>query len=568
MTFDTARNMTRVKQTRQSNPIGWMIFLFLLLLLPNLATLLFCTEFTLFKRLAALCFAIIIWMLPAMFLRAKSYFLLMSLFMLPAPVEIGCAYIKKIPLNEGLISSIVCTHASEAIELTSQFFGFIPFILLVWAVYYYIVWKKISNVPIFPVRYRKIGILIFLLFNVGLWGSMYYITSMHRPDRWGAINATNDNFWKKYQIVYPCNIVYSSYQIESKRRLINRMHKELHTFHFNAHREQSVAEPEVYVLIIGESARYDHFGINGYERQTTPLLSQTPNLLSYSDVYATANLTEYAIPLLLSRATPHTIDRQYKEKALPDLFKEAGFSTYWIANQGSTYPFVQRIVKETDGHYFLATLPNSSGGQDDQLLPYLDEFLDKDDPKQFIVIHTYGSHFQFDMRYPESFTRFKPHLSKEMMLDGSAKCKERLINSYDNTILFTDYFISQVIQRLQQKNKTSLLIYVSDHAESLYDPPTHRVLHGNTRPETVEIHIPLLLWYSDSYQEHFPEKVCSLKQNIDKRLSSTNLFDTFTDIAGIRYPNESLEQSFASPFFKEDSLRYLLTPEQQVISKR
>lgn len=562
--------MTKVKQIIEKVihpiPLGWMTFLFFLLLLPNLAVLLFCTEITLFKRMAALGFAMIIWMMPALFLKAKSYFLLMSLFLLPAPIEIGCAYIKKIPLNEGLVSAIVSTHTSEAMELTSQFFGFIPLILLVWTVYYGIVWKKIPNIRLCPKRYRKTGILFFLLFNAGLWGSMFYITSMHRSDLWGAIHAANDSFWKKYQIVYPCNLIHSSYQIESKRRLINRMHKELQTFRFGAIRKEEPQEPEVYVLLIGESARYDHFGINGYERQTTPLLSKTQNLLSYSNVYATANLTEYAIPLLLSRATPHTIERQYKEKALPDLFKEAGFHTYWIANQGVNYPFVQRIVKETDGHSFLATLSNSSGGQDDQLLPFLDEFLAKDDAKQFIVIHTYGSHFQFDMRYPASFTQFKPHLGKATLLDGSPACKEKLINSYDNTILFTDYFISQVIRRLEKINKTSLLVYISDHAESLYDPPSHRVLHGNTKPGTEEIHIPLLVWYSDGYQKHFPEKVCSMKQNRDKRISSTNLFDTFTDIANIHYPDEMLEQSFASPQFKEDSLRYLLTPEQRVIS--
>lgn len=550
------------------NQYGWMLFLFILLLLPNLSVLCFCSELSLFKRIASLVFAVLIWLLPALFLKARSYFLLAGLFVLAAPLEIGSAFLNKTPLTEGLVSAIFHTDRAEASELLATFYGFIPFILLVWGSYYWVVFKKIRNVPLFRPAGKYLFVALFLLFNLGIWGSMYYLTTQHKQDRWGIINATNDSFWKKYQIVYPGNLLYACYRIGETQRQIARMQSRLQDFRFGAKQADSIQVPEIYLLLIGESARFDHFGINGYERQTTPNLSRLPNLLSYTNVYATANLTEYVLSHIISRSTPQEPKRLYQEKALPDAFQEAGFATCWIANQGDNYPFIQRIAQDADWHHFLKSASYSSASYDENLLPFLDQALAQKKNKQFIVLHTQGCHFQYDKRYPEAYNRFKPNLAQQTLLDGSEDCKRRLVNSYDNCILYTDHIISQVIERLRQTGAVSALVYLSDHAESLYDEPERNVLHGNTLPAKKELHIPLFVWLSDAYRQTYPEKAALLAQNRDKRLSSTNVFDTLLDIANIHYPDETLEQSFASPLFKEESSRCLLTPEQRIIAKK
>lgn len=551
------------------SPYGWMLFLFVILLLPNLSLLCFCTEFSLFKRIASLCFANMIWLLPALFLKARTYFLIMGIFLFPAPFEIVCDYLNKEPLTEGLVSAIFNTDIAEALEFITPFYGVIPLFLAIWAVYYWVAFKKIRTWDyLFPRRGKYALIAIFLFFNLGVWISMFAFNKRHLRDLWGTVNAANDSFLKKYQKVYPSSTLYLCYQTGKARRQLRAMRSELQGFHFDAAQSKKVSSREIYLLVIGESARYDHFGINGYERQTTPCLDKISGILSLKNVYATANLTEYALPFLLTRATPHTPELQYQEKALPDAFKEADFHTCWIANQGDNYPIIRRIAADADNRHFLVTAFNARGSRDEYLLPLLDDALNQEKDKLFIVLHTRGSHFQYDVRYPEGFREFTPCLEGEDLLDGSEECERRLINSYDNSILYTDYLIGQIVKRLERKDAVSSLIYVSDHAESLYEAPKRQVLHGNTVPSDEELHIPLLIWMSDKYKQAYPDKASRIIQNREKRLSSTNVFDTFLDMADIHYPGETLEQSFASPLFKEDSVRYILTPNQQIISKK
>ena len=545
---------------------GWRLLLFLFLLLPNLAVILFCDELTLAKRLGSLLIALYLWVLPATLLQARTYFKWMGLFPLPAPIEIGCAVVNQTPLTLGVVSSFFNTTQAETVEFISLFSIFLPLVLAYWCGYFWLVRKKVENRPLFTPLGKYLIWITFLCFNVGMWSRIYWITSPVKQDHWGTLQETNDSFWKKYEGVYPYNISYFCYKIYENDRKIRRMQASLGDFRFGAVSRDTLSQPKIFVLVIGESARYDHFGINGYQRPTTPLLEQTDHLYSFHNVLACANLTEFVLPFMLTRATLQHPDLQFEEKALPDAFQEAGYFTAWIANQGDNYPFIQRIAQDADVSEFLTTAFNASDSQDEYLLPLLEEILAHDARQKLIVIHTHGSHFQYDMRYPAAFEHYKPNMNRQKRLDRSEAGLQRLVNSYDNTILYTDYILSQIIQRLEQQQAISALVYLSDHAESLYDLPARQVLHGNTKPAVSELHIPLLVWLSDAYEQTYPEKVTQLRQQLDKRLSTTNLFDSFLDLANIHYPDEQLGQSFVSPLFHEDSVRYVLTPDQRIIT--
>ncbi|WP_293753363.1 phosphoethanolamine transferase, partial [uncultured Parabacteroides sp.] len=322
------------------------------------------------------------------------------------------------------------------------------------------------------------------------------------------------------------------------------------------------------VRVFGKPSRYGNYALNGYNRPTTPLLDKQENLVSYSKVLTTSNLTNIAIQQILTRATPDKPDIAYKEKALPDAFIECGFNTAGLASQSSSDRFVKRITADMDYTFFSTTDFDSADNYDGKLLPHLDSVLSLDKQRQLIVIHTLGSHFRYNARYPESFCRFTPSLHENTGYDVvSPSNKEVLVNSYDNSICYTDYVLNEIIRKVDDQKAVSAVVYLSDHAENLYDDERNLAVHGNTEPSIYELHIPLFIWTSTAYRTVRPEKAEAIENHKEKKVSTSNLFHSFLDIAGIRYAGNNKEQSFASPEFREDSVWYILTPDKRLIKK-
>jgi glucan phosphoethanolaminetransferase (alkaline phosphatase superfamily) len=170
-------------------------------------------------------------------------------------------------------------------------------------------------------------------------------------------------------------------------------------------------------------------------------------------------------------------------------------------------------------------------------------------PKKLIVLHTLGSHWNYSQRHPKSFDKWQPSLfgiDKPVYTD--LKIKPQLNNSYDNSILYTDWFLSQVIDRLKQAAPLASLMYVADHGQTLYDGTCRLAFHGHNTQ--YEFHVPAFMWYSDDYQVRYPEKIDQLKRHRKTKLATENFFHTLVDMADIRYPGDHLEWSFLSPAFR------------------
>jgi glucan phosphoethanolaminetransferase (alkaline phosphatase superfamily) len=110
----------------------------------------------------------------------------------------------------------------------------------------------------------------------------------------------------------------------------------------------------------------------------------------------------------------------------------------------------------------------------------------------------------------------------------------------------------------------SALAFVSDHGENLFDTPENRVLHGGSNFTKYDFHVPLFIWTSDKYNQQYPSKVENLVRNKDKKLTAGNLFYSFLDIANITFSEQVLAKSIASPYLKEDSVRYVITTNMEV----
>lgn len=286
------------------------------------------------------------------------------------------------------------------------------------------------------------------------------------------------------------------------------------------------------VLVIGESARFDHFGINGYIRDTTPYLSSINNNLFSFKAQACSNLTYISVPCMLSRHLSDNLEEAMKESSFLPILTKLGFDTHWIGTQ-SLMKYLNNVNLGTiyDEVHF-AIIPGGSAlfkmnDHDEVMLPYIKHIL-QDSNKQFLVIHTSGSHWNYSARYPKEFEQFKPGCTSTSKADPSSCNPEGLINTYDNSILYTDFFLYNVINLL--KDKCSFLIYVSDHAESLGE--NGRYSHGGelTKEQTT---IPFIVWVSDKFKLQHSDFVKSMDSHLGNEISHDYIFNSVLDCIGI-----------------------------------
>ena len=548
------------------NNYGWILLLFVILLLPNIFVTFFSSDLSgsIVKRAAYIVFSILILITPALFLKLRWYFIFESIFMLLAPFEIAYVLIYKTTVTDGYISSLINTNAGEATEFLLTIKWLCVILLITWTLYFLITFKKITNNYLFTRRYSIIIGLLFVLFNISLFSSMY-ILEHHRAKSEIRMDAVIDNYLSKYRKTYPCNLASILTRIYENHRLVSKMQKNIASFSYHA-KQNYTPEREIYLVVIGESARYSNFSINGYARKTSPELEKNNNILSYSNVYSSSNVTEFTLPLLLSRATPLNVEKAYMEKTFVDAFGECGFHTAWIANQSSYYPYIKRIAGDVDNAYFSFNDFDAEENYDGILLKYIDTILNKNEQKTFIVVHTLGSHFRYNFRYPKAFEKFTPALKGTSDYSIiTVENKPILINSYDNTILYTDFILSEIIKKIEAKECISAFLYISDHAENLYDKGSSLILHGTKNPSVEEVHVPLFIWTSPQYKDFHKSKQASLEANVNKKVSASNFFHSILDIADIHYPDENPEKSIASESFKEDSIRYVYTANKEII---
>jgi glucan phosphoethanolaminetransferase (alkaline phosphatase superfamily) len=207
---------------------------------------------------------------------------------------------------------------------------------------------------------------------------------------------------------------------------------------------------EIYVLLIGESSRYDHWSINGYKRNTSPKIISLNNFVSFSNVISPWYLTQQAVPLLFSLTPSGTSTSISPPPGLIDYFKAAGFTTYWLSNQSNQGNKLAAVAESAD--YFFEPIQPQKQAYDEILLVKLKEVLQKNESKVFVVLHTIGSHYPYHYRYPPSFAIFTPDSRINHHLRVSDKEKLKTINSYDNTIVYSDFIIDSVIRLINTDN--------------------------------------------------------------------------------------------------------------------
>ena len=260
---------------------------------------------------------------------------------------------------------------------------------------------------------------------------------------------------------------------------------------------EDASKPELMIVVVGETARADHFSLYGYPRQTNPELFKLRNeLFVFDQVESCGTSTAVSVPCMFSLAGRADFDIEtagHTENVL-DVLQRVGVDVLWRDNNSDSKGVALRVPYEsfkTD-----AVNPDCKGEcRDVGMLSGLQTWIDQRQGDGLIVLHQMGNHGPaYSRRYPPEFERFKPACHN----NDISRCKdEEIINAYDNAILYTDWFLVQVINLLKENvdQFEVAMLYVSDHGESLGERGLY--LHGlpfAIAPKE-QTHVPAVLWF-------------------------------------------------------------------------
>jgi len=280
---------------------------------------------------------------------------------------------------------------------------------------------------------------------------------------------------------------------------------------------------ELIILVVGEAVRADRFSLNGYGKETNPLLAKE-DVISFTNFYSSGTLTAVSVPSMFSVfGRAGYTDRKAREtENLLDVLRHAGVNVLWRDNNSSSKGVAARVAYEDYQSPKINPLCDVEC-RDEGMLAGLQDYIDRTARGDIlIVLHQMGNHGPaYYKRYPKEFERFTP-VCKTNQLEECTD--EQIGNAYANAILYTDYFLSRVIELLKRNSGEfeAAMVYIGDHGESLGENRLY--LHGLPyfMAPDAQKHVPAVMWFSDSFG--IDRK--ALRAKADLPFSHDNLFHT------------------------------------------
>ena len=329
-------------------------------------------------------------------------------FLILIPLYLYYISIYHVGINEQILSILLETDIQEVLQFLGGDVYFYIFIYIVWLVYcIYISYKNYQHPKVW--RHWSRYFVFFL-------GTLYFLTGYSFNA--AVVNEVNaafgssennflvqeeNSFLMDLKQTYPLGLVINSYNLAKEQKKINQAFEKNKNFKFYAQQQKKIDDKEVYVLVIGETSRRENWQLNGYTRNTNPNLSKQKNLVNFKDMLSISSETRSSLPMILTRKLEKNIYRyDFPENSMISAFKEAGFKTYWLSTQQKIGAFdtsTSVYAKEADKILFLnRTSYKDAGVFDNVLIPEFKKIITSDEKKQFIVIHTLGSHYNYMYR--------------------------------------------------------------------------------------------------------------------------------------------------------------------------
>jgi lipid A ethanolaminephosphotransferase len=317
-------------------------------------------------------------------------------------------------------------------------------------------------------------------------------------------------------------------------------------------------KPPLLMVVIGETARAQNFGLNGYARNTTPALARwqaEEGLVNFSQVQSCGTNTKVSVPCLFSPLTrTQGGDQTPEHENLLDVLQRAGLAVLWIDNQAGCKGVCARVPNASTLDLKLPGLCDGGECLDPAMLVGLDERIAALDPVRrargvVLVMHQMGSHgpAYFKRSAPDR-KPFMPECTSNTLSDCPS---EQLVNAYDNSIAYTDHFLDLSLQWLKAREKSGAnatgLIYLSDHGESLGEKGLY--LHGvpYAMAPQQQTHVPMVAWLSPSLQQRSGVGNACLRAQADKALSHDNLFHSVLGLMDVQTKAHDLALDMLAP---------------------
>lgn len=301
----------------------------------------------------------------------------------------------------------------------------------------------------------------------------------------------------------------------------------------------------VMILVVGETARAKNFSLGSYDKETNSLLAKQ-NVIYYQNTTSCGTATAFSLPCMFSNMTREEYDAKQanKQSNALDILQKAGINVLWVDNDSGCKGVCERVptIDITNKYQNTSSLCKGGVCYDEILLTDLPKYLDNIQNDTLIVLHTIGSHGPtYYQRYPDEYRKFTPTCDTNEINHCS---QEELVNTYDNTIVYTDAVINKAINLLKTydtRYNTSLM-YLSDHGESLGENNIY--LHGMPyaiAPDEQKT-VPLVLWLSNQYEkEQMVDETCLRQMAKDQQFSQDNLFHSLLGMFNVQ-TNEYIPQ--------------------------
>jgi glucan phosphoethanolaminetransferase (alkaline phosphatase superfamily) len=429
------------------------------------------------------------------------------------------------PIAVDMFINAVTSNPSEIHELLSQLLRSVIFVVLIYG----------CGIALSIISIRNKATLRWgFCHNQRIIGGALLVVSLAML----GVNYYKDEHFRMRDDIFPVNGTYNF--LLSFDRLYRSAH---YPVAVEGYKHQAVATrpdsiPEVYVLVIGETLRADELGVYGYDRNTTPHLSSdtivTPGLVTFRDALTMSNTTHKSVPLLLTPAASQgSYDSLYCERGIVSAFEEAGYTTAFYSNQRRNGSFIDYLGCEAqEVHFVKDSIPLTANPMDEELVALMERKLQTTpDHRLFIVLHCYGSHFDYRDRYPQQFARMGdtsyPNAVKEF--------KQQLVNAYDNTVLYEDHVLGRIMAVLHSSGRPAVMLFTSDHGEDIFDDARNRFLHASPIPTYYHLRVPFIAWANEPWRAAHAQQWHTMQTHVNQPVSTNMvMYHTLLDLAGVR----------------------------------
>ena len=433
-------------------------------------------------------------------------------------------------IDTSMLANVAQTDVREVRDLLS--WSMLGTVLLGVALPGYWWWRQpVGQVPTRSLLWRQAGVALsaLLLAVLVFWLSFQDIASLmrnHKPLRY---------------MVNPLNSLYASGRLAVGQA--SQAVQPLVPIGEDARLKAAVPsekEAPLMVLVLGETARAANFGLGGYARDTTPQLRQLQqqgDLVYFQDVSSCGTSTQASVPCMFSHLDKTQFESSKQRfESLLDVLQRAGLAVLWLDNQSGCKGVCDRVPNVNT--QTLKVPEHCQDGEcfDEVMLHELPRQLAALDPARrargtVVVMHQMGSHGPaYHKRSPQALKKFVPECASNALQNCPS---EQIVNTYDNSILYTDHFLAKTVHWLQAQSRPTALMYLSDHGESLGEKGLY--LHGmpySMAPKE-QTHVPMLVWLSQPLQRQRSWGMACLQGQSAKALSHDNLFHSVLGLAQV-----------------------------------